>query len=65
MSEVTDLRARAMGIAARIWCDQDMSRLTMDEKAAMEIASIIERVISNQGFPMLNVETVDLSERMR
>jgi hypothetical protein len=48
MNEVTDLRTRAIEIAARIWCDQEMSHLTMDEKAAMEIASIIERVISDQ-----------------
>ena len=47
-NEMTDLNARAMGIAARIWCDDEMSHLRMDEKAAMEIATIIQRVISNQ-----------------
>ncbi len=46
--EMTDLRKRAMEVAARVWCDQDMGDIIMDTDAATEIASIVERVISNQ-----------------
>ncbi len=46
--KMADLRKRAIGVAARVWCDQDMSYITMDTDAIKEIASIIERVISNQ-----------------
>ena len=36
---------RAKGIAARIWCDQDMSKVCMDVDSAMKIATILDRVI--------------------
>lgn len=37
-------------IAARVWCAQDMRSVVMDKDAAIEIASIIRRVRSKQGF---------------
>ena len=44
----SDTEQMAMGIAARIWGDPEMSHLTMDVKAAGKIAVIIERVITSQ-----------------
>ena len=39
---------RALEIAARVWCDQDMTRITMDADAAAEIARIIDDVMKRQ-----------------
>jgi len=34
----------SMEIAARVWCDQEMTRVVMDVEAATEIARILDRV---------------------
>lgn len=34
-------------IAARVWCDQEMSHVVMDAEAVMDIAKIIHRVREN------------------
>lgn len=39
---------RAIGIAARVWCDWDMRKVVMDVEAAEKIAAIIDEVISKQ-----------------
>jgi hypothetical protein len=37
---------KALEIAARIWCDQDMKTVVMDVNAAIQIAKIIELVLN-------------------
>lgn len=39
---------RAIHVASRVWCDQEMGDVVMDVNAAGEIACIIERVIQQQ-----------------
>lgn len=39
---------RALEIAARVWCDQDMAHIAMDGDAASEIARIIDDVMKRQ-----------------
>lgn len=47
-----ELYETAMGIAARVWCDQDMSHIEMDADAAQEIAQVLYRVIKErQKYP--------------
>lgn len=40
---------KAIEVAARVWCDQEMSSVVMDKNAAMEIAKIIDGVLADQG----------------
>jgi len=39
---------RATEIAARVWCDQDMSDIVMDSQAVEAIAHIIAAVLEEQ-----------------
>lgn len=39
---------KALQIAARIWCDKEMTAVVMDGDAATEIARIIDAVIESQ-----------------
>lgn len=43
-----DPSERAIHIAARVWCDQEMKDIVMDGRAAMQIAYIIDAVIEKQ-----------------
>ncbi len=36
---------KALGIAARVWCDQDMRTVVMDSDAAIRIAMIVDEVL--------------------
>lgn len=40
---------KARHIAARVWCDQDMSGVVMDVDAAERIAVIVDEVLAKQG----------------
>ena len=42
-----------IGIAARLWCDQDMASVVMDATAAHEIAAIVQRVRSSDSIEAL------------
>lgn len=47
--EATNLPSvKALHIAARVWCDQDMKSVVMDTDAAERIAAIIDEVIQDQ-----------------
>lgn len=35
---------KALGVAARVWCDQDMEHIKTDPDAAQQIAKIVQRV---------------------
>lgn len=39
---------KAIEVAARVWCDQEMISVVMDTSAAMEIAKIIDGVLADQ-----------------
>ncbi len=43
---------RAIHIAARVWCDQDMRTVVMDQDAALRIARIIDEVIKTHSMPV-------------
>ncbi len=46
MSEPSE---EAIHIAARVWCDQSMSHVTMDIEAVREIAVIVDRVLKQHN----------------
>ncbi len=39
---------KALQIAARVWCDQDMTKIVMDADAAERIALIVDSVLASQ-----------------
>lgn len=62
---------KAYEIAARVWCDKEMSNITMDSDAVDSIAKIIDSVLkknsipnpSNESVYVLKLELVDLSSQ--
>lgn len=42
---------KAIEVAARVWCDQEMTSVVMDTNAAMEIARIVDNVLLDQNVP--------------
>ena len=46
--DISNPSAIAIEIAARVWTDQEMSSVTMDPEAAIEIAKILDKVCTSQ-----------------
>lgn len=42
---------KAIEVAARVWCDQEMGSVVMDTNAAMEIARVVDKVLLGQNVP--------------
>ena len=59
----TEPSERSIGIAARVWCDQDMRDVIMDVEAARKIAAILDEVIATHTWHNVDKQEIRTFKR--